>query len=101
MAEEIGLNVVRAPTVGTHPAFVAMIRELIEERLSPDVPDALSASGPEPRRLPAGLLPPGHEGTRARGFRPNQSGAWNGHVRAGQVDYPLSTLSPDRASCRL
>ena len=27
------MNVVRAGTAGTHPAFVAMIRELIEERL--------------------------------------------------------------------
>lgn len=34
LAGEIGLNVVRAPTVGTHTAFVAMIRELIVERLT-------------------------------------------------------------------
>ena len=36
--EAIGLNMVRAGTVGTHPAFVAMLGELIEERLaaSPD-----------------------------------------------------------------
>lgn len=32
-AEELGITLTRAPTVGTHPAFVAMIRELIEERL--------------------------------------------------------------------
>lgn len=32
-AAELGLNMVRANTVGTHPQFVAMIRELIEERL--------------------------------------------------------------------
>lgn len=32
-AESLGLNMVRAATVGTHPRFVAMIRELVEERL--------------------------------------------------------------------
>jgi ferrochelatase len=32
-ARELGLNMVRAGTVGTHPRFVAMLRELIEERL--------------------------------------------------------------------
>jgi len=32
VAEEIGLNLVRAATVGTHPAFVRMIRDLIVER---------------------------------------------------------------------
>ncbi len=37
-AAELGLEMVRAPTVGTHPAFVAMVRELIQERLDPDVP---------------------------------------------------------------
>ena len=33
VAEEIGLNTVRAATVGTHPSFVQMIRELILERM--------------------------------------------------------------------
>jgi ferrochelatase len=32
-ASELGITLTRAPTVGTHPAFVRMIRELIEERL--------------------------------------------------------------------
>ena len=32
-AAELGLNFARASTASTHPAFVAMIRELIEERL--------------------------------------------------------------------
>ncbi len=32
-ASELGITLTRAPTVGTHPAFVSMIRELIEERL--------------------------------------------------------------------
>lgn len=32
-AAEVGLEMARVPTVGTHPKFVAMIVELIEERL--------------------------------------------------------------------
>src|SRR5919206_280478 len=38
VSEEIGLNMVRAATVGTHPQFVSMIRELIIERLDPAAP---------------------------------------------------------------
>lgn len=34
LAAEIGLNVVRAATVGTHPQFIRMIRELIIERMT-------------------------------------------------------------------
>jgi len=33
VAEELGMNVVRAGTAGTHPSFVKMIRELILERV--------------------------------------------------------------------
>src|SRR6185437_2421730 len=33
VAVEHGLNMIRAATVGTHPSFVAMVRELIEERI--------------------------------------------------------------------
>jgi ferrochelatase len=48
-AVEIGLNMVRAPTVGTHPRFVHMIRELIDERLSlTPVRQALGSRGPAP-----------------------------------------------------
>ena len=32
-ARELGMSMIRVPTVGTDPVFVAMIRELIEERL--------------------------------------------------------------------
>ena len=32
LCEELGLNMIRAATVGTDPEFVAMIRELIQER---------------------------------------------------------------------
>ncbi|RMG88941.1 MAG: ferrochelatase, partial [Chloroflexi bacterium] len=33
LAEELGMNLVRAATVGTHPRFIQMIRELIVERM--------------------------------------------------------------------
>ncbi len=33
VSDSLGLSMVRAGTVGTHPQFVSMIRELIEERL--------------------------------------------------------------------
>jgi ferrochelatase len=34
VSREIGLNMVRAGTVGVHPDFIRMIRELIQERMS-------------------------------------------------------------------
>jgi ferrochelatase len=34
LADEIGLNVVRAATVGVHPVFISMIHELIIERMT-------------------------------------------------------------------
>jgi ferrochelatase len=34
VAQEIGINMIRAATVGTHPTFVGMIRELITERMT-------------------------------------------------------------------
>jgi len=36
LCRELGLNMVRAATAGTHPAFIAMIRELILERINPE-----------------------------------------------------------------
>lgn len=38
LSEQLGLNMVRARTAGTHPAFVKMIRELILERMNPGLP---------------------------------------------------------------
>jgi ferrochelatase len=49
-AADIGLNVVRAGSAGTHPAFVSMIRELVQERLD----------GSAPRRT-AGRFGPSHD----------------------------------------
>lgn len=35
LADELGMTMARAQTVGTHPAFVEMIRQLIVERIQP------------------------------------------------------------------
>jgi protoporphyrin/coproporphyrin ferrochelatase len=48
ICRELGLNMVRAGTVGTHPAFVSMIRELVLERLGQLPPRALGALGVGP-----------------------------------------------------
>jgi protoporphyrin/coproporphyrin ferrochelatase len=57
---ELGMNVVRAGTAGTHPAFVAMIRELIEERLTEDVPKrAEGRYGPSHDVCPSNCCLPG------------------------------------------
>jgi ferrochelatase len=52
VSEEIGLNMVRAATAGTHPAFVKMIRELILERTNAQEPRALGRYGPRPDDCP-------------------------------------------------
>jgi ferrochelatase len=46
LAQDLGLNLVRAGTVGTHPRFVRMIVELIQERISGGEKLALGALGP-------------------------------------------------------
>ncbi len=50
LCDRLGINMVRAATVGAHPRFVQMIRELIEERMSDS-----------PRRLALGTLGPSHD----------------------------------------
>ncbi len=50
LCEELGLQMVRAATPGTHPDFVAMIRELILERMNHS-----------PIRRYLGMLGPGHD----------------------------------------
>ncbi len=47
LAVELGMTLVRAGTVGTHPAFVRMIRELVAERVFPNRPKlAIGRYGP-------------------------------------------------------
>ncbi len=49
VADELGLRMVRSATVGTHPAFIKMIRLLILERLSSEQPRlAIGSFGPSP-----------------------------------------------------
>ncbi len=48
LARELGLTLVRAATVGTHPAFVTMVRELVEERLDPQAPRRTLGALPRP-----------------------------------------------------
>lgn len=50
LADELGMKMVRAGTVGTHPAFIRMIRQLIAERISPEEP-----------KLAVGLFGPNHD----------------------------------------
>ena len=60
VSDEIGLDMIRAATVGTHPSFVKMIRELILERVEPDTPRrALGANGPRADFCLQGCCPAG------------------------------------------
>ena len=53
-AEALGLRYVRAATVGTHPAYVDMVRQLIEERMAASPSRlALGTFGPLPDLCPA------------------------------------------------
>jgi len=59
VCEELGFAYHRAGTVGVHPRFVRMIRELIFERLDPQAPRlALGGLGPSPDECPATCCPP-------------------------------------------
>ena len=53
LAGHLGLNLVRAATVGDHPRFVEMIRELILERISPG-----QRAGAEGEFCPPDCCPP-------------------------------------------
>ncbi len=67
LCDEIGVRMVRAETAGTHPRFVDMIEDLVEERLSPAAADGSAAAarpaegvlGPWPDRCPLDCCPPG------------------------------------------
>jgi ferrochelatase len=50
LCERLGINMIRAATVGTHPRFVRMIRELVEERMCGSS-----------QRLALGTLGPSHD----------------------------------------
>jgi len=65
-AEEFGITLIRARTVGTAPAYVAMLRELILERTS-DRPErrALGLLGPSHDICPVACCPDGRPAARA------------------------------------
>ncbi|HEX4149188.1 MAG TPA: ferrochelatase [Pirellulales bacterium] len=47
VCDQLGMNLVRASTVGTHPKFISMICELVQERLDPQAERrALGSMGP-------------------------------------------------------
>ena len=50
LCDQLGINMVRAATVGTHPRFIRMIRELIVERMTDS-----------PQRLALGSMGPSHD----------------------------------------
>ena len=59
-ARELGINLVRAATVGTHPRFIEMIRELIHERITDHPPRlALGTRGPNHDICGVGCCLPG------------------------------------------
>lgn len=54
LSQELGLNMIRAATVGTHPKFIDMIHELIRERVVPGAPRrAIGHFGPDHDCCPA------------------------------------------------
>ena len=58
LCEKLGINLVRAATVGHHPRFVRMIRELIEERMTEgSARPTLGTLGPVPDVCPADCCP--------------------------------------------
>jgi len=57
ISEERGLRMVRAATVGVHPKFLAMIRELIRERLGECEARAIGKYGPHQHVCPAECCP--------------------------------------------
>jgi ferrochelatase len=56
-AASVGLQYARAGTVGVHPAFVAAIRELVEEQVSGTQPRTLSPLGSSGFACPVGCCP--------------------------------------------
>jgi ferrochelatase len=59
LCRDLGLHLVRAGTPGTHPEFVAMVRELIEERVEGTSPHCVGSLGPRPHVCPVDCCPAG------------------------------------------
>src|SRR6266498_1765243 len=55
VTQQLGLNMIRAATASSHPAFIEMIRELIMERVDPETPRrSLGTHGPRDDFCPPG-----------------------------------------------
>ncbi len=70
LCREIGLPMVRAATVGTHPRFIRMIRELILERTAGGERLALGNLGPNHDICPPDCCPSGRPPRPAAAVRP-------------------------------
>jgi len=58
LCRELGLNMIRAATAGTHPAFIEMVRELMLERIDSTTPRrSVGANGPRVDICPPGCCP--------------------------------------------
>ena len=112
-ARELGLLFVRATTVGTHPAFVGAIADLVEERVRGRRAEAARRPGAVRRRLPGRLLPrsaaaPGGRGggsliAPAAAARPvlSRPGGDRGQNRAVKIPQArLPPLPPSTQCCR-
>jgi len=80
-AKELGIQFVRAPSVGLHPAFISMVVDLIEERLTPGTSRVCIGNlGPSHDICPVDccLYPqparPGNAGQPGSAGRPGNSG---------------------------
>jgi ferrochelatase len=65
LCAEVGLNMIRAGTVGTHPRFIRMIRELITERTSSAERHCVGQLGPSHDVCPIDCCPSGRPATPA------------------------------------
>jgi ferrochelatase len=65
LCQELGMDLVRASTPGTHPLFVQMIGELIRERMDPQTPRrAIGSRPPHHDVCPAACCPSGRPAAR-------------------------------------
>ena len=81
LADELGVNLIRAATVGTHSAFVRMIRELVLERLDPARERrSLGTRGAGQDTCPADCCPAGFGRPAAQAAAP-RAGTDVGHGR--------------------
>lgn len=69
VCRELGLNMVRAGTAGTHPRFIRMVRELIEERTAGSERQSIGQLGPSHDACPSDCCPSGRTSSPAAASR--------------------------------